>query len=94
MKNEELEQIIEKSFCTEPDYRLSSDFANKVTRLISQNEESKTVWREYFYLTAVLISLIISRFLFLLFYRSRNTIKIRSFHNRKCIAGCINSGNS
>lgn len=56
MKNEELEQMIEKSFGAEPDFHLPSDFAKRVTHIISRREQSKTVLREYFYLTAILFS--------------------------------------
>jgi hypothetical protein len=56
MKNKELEQMIEKSFSAEPDFHLPSDFAKKVTNIISRSEQSKTVLREYFYLTVIVIS--------------------------------------
>lgn len=58
MKNEELEQMIERSFHAEPDYNLPSGFAERVTRVILQSETRKTLWREYFSLTAILVLLL------------------------------------
>jgi len=58
MNNEELDKIIEKSFRTKPDYHLSADFAQKVTRSVVQREQWKNDLYEYLYLTAVLVSLI------------------------------------
>jgi hypothetical protein len=55
MKNEELEQLIERSFSDEPDFHLPSDFAKQVTQIISRRKQSKTVLREYFYLTTILL---------------------------------------
>lgn len=58
MKNEELEQLIEKSFSAEPDYNLPSGFAQKVTGIISRREQLKSTWKEYFSLAAILIFLL------------------------------------
>jgi len=59
MKNEELDQIIEKSFKAEPVFRLSADFAQKVSFSIIRREQWKTDLHEYLYLTGVLLSLLI-----------------------------------
>lgn len=56
MKNEELEQLIERSFSAEPDFRLPFDFAKQVTHKISRRNQSKTVLREYYYLTVISLS--------------------------------------
>jgi len=58
MRNEELDQIIEKSFRTEPDFRLPTDFAQKLALTVVRREQWKTDLREYFYLTGVLLSLL------------------------------------
>jgi hypothetical protein len=56
MKNEELEQLIERSFSAEPDFHLPSDFAKQVTHIISRRKHSKTVLREYIYLAVISLS--------------------------------------
>jgi hypothetical protein len=58
MKNEELDQIIEKSFRTEPGFQLPANFAQKVTLHVVRQEQWKTDLREYLYLTGVLLSLL------------------------------------
>jgi len=58
MKNEELDQIIEKSFRTEPGFQLSPDFATKVAFTVVRKEQWKTDLREYLYLTGILLSLL------------------------------------
>ena len=58
MKNEELDQIIEKSFGTEPGFQLPADFAQKVAFSVVRRQQWKTDLREYFYLLAVVISLL------------------------------------
>ncbi len=60
MKNEELEQMIEKSLSMNPEFCLPSDFAKKVTVLVSRREEWKTNVQEYFHLIAVFILLLIT----------------------------------
>lgn len=57
MKNEELNQIIEKSFKTEPDFHLSANFAKNLTFLVSRREQWKTDLHEYLFLTAILFFL-------------------------------------
>lgn len=58
MNNVELENIIEKSFRTEPDFHLPADFAEKVTISVVRHEHWKTDLREYLSITAVLIFLL------------------------------------
>lgn len=58
MKNEELDQIIEKSFRTEPGFQLPANFAQKVAFAVVRREQWKTDLREYLYLTGVLLSLL------------------------------------
>jgi len=58
MKNEELDQIIEKSFRTEFDFQLPVDFAQKVTVQIIRREQWKTDLREYLYILGVSLSLL------------------------------------
>ena len=59
MKNEELDQVIDKSFRTEIDFQLPVDFAQKVTVQIVRREQWKTDLREYLYILGVLLSLLI-----------------------------------
>jgi hypothetical protein len=59
MKNEELDKIIEKSFKTEPDFKLSVDFAQKLTMKVIGREQWKTDLREYLYVTGVVLSLLL-----------------------------------
>jgi hypothetical protein len=59
MKNEELDQIIEKSFRTEPGFQLPANFAQKVAFAVVRREQWKTDLREYLYLTGVLLSLLV-----------------------------------
>ncbi len=58
MKNEELDQIIEKSFGTEPGFQLPADFAQKVAFSVVRRQQWKADLREYFYLLAVVVSLL------------------------------------
>jgi hypothetical protein len=58
MTNEELDQIIEKSFRTGFDVQLPVDFAQKVTAHVIRREQWKTDFREYLFLTGILLSLL------------------------------------
>jgi len=58
MKNEELDHIIEKSFRSEPDFHVSTDFTRKLIFLVTSREQWKTDLREYLFLTTVLILLL------------------------------------
>ncbi len=58
MKNEELDKIIEKSFGSEPRFKLSVDFAQKVTLAVGRREQWKSDLNEYLLLTAILLSLL------------------------------------
>jgi hypothetical protein len=59
MNKEELDKIIEKAFRTEFDFQLPVDFAQKVTSQVVLREQWKTDLREYFYLTGVILSLLV-----------------------------------
>jgi hypothetical protein len=58
MKNEELDNIIEKSFRIEPDFQLPADFAQKVTFSVASREQWKNDLGEYLSLTAILLTLL------------------------------------
>lgn len=58
MNNEELDFIIENSFRTEPEFRLPTDFAQKVMFSVVKREQWKTDLYEYLFLTTVIISLL------------------------------------
>jgi len=58
MKNEELDQIIEKSFRAETEFQLPANFAQKMAFNVARREQWKTDLREYLYLTGVLLLLI------------------------------------
>jgi hypothetical protein len=57
MRNDELDQIIEKSFKAESMFRLSDNFAQKVTNKLIRNEQWKNDLKEYLFLTVVLLTL-------------------------------------
>jgi hypothetical protein len=59
MTNEELDQIIEKSFRTGFDIQLPVDFAQKVTAHVIRREQWKTDFREYLFLTGILLSFLL-----------------------------------
>jgi len=59
MKNEELDQMIEKSFRTELDFQLPVNFAQKVTIQVVRREQWKTDLREYLYILGVSLSLLV-----------------------------------
>jgi len=58
MRNDELTEILDRSFSVEPDFRLPVDFAQKVTTSILRRERWKTDLQDYFFLTAILVGLI------------------------------------
>ena len=60
MRNEELSEILEKSLKAEPEYKLSADFAQKVTLSVVKREQWRTDLSEYLYLTASLTGLLVA----------------------------------
>lgn len=60
MRNEELSDILEKSMKAEPEYKLSADFAQKVTLSVVKREQWRTDLSDYLYLTASLIGLLVA----------------------------------
>jgi hypothetical protein len=60
MRNEELSDILEKSMKAEPKYKLSADFAQKVTLSVVKREQWRTDLSDYLYLTASLIGLLVA----------------------------------
>jgi hypothetical protein len=58
MNNEELDQVIRKSFTAEPDFHLPADFAHKVSFKVVTHEQWKTDLAEYLYLTGILAFLL------------------------------------
>ncbi len=58
MKNEELNQILNQSFKAEPQYKLSFDFARKLSFAVVRREQWKTDMREYLLIAAVITGLI------------------------------------
>lgn len=85
MRNEELDQIIEKSFGTEPNFQLPVDFAQKVTSQIVRREQWKTDLREYFYLTGVLLSLLALVFGFYYFVDKEFVLQAFAFLSKNVI---------
>jgi len=57
MKTEELDHIVDKALRKEPSFRLSDDFALKITGAVIRREQWKTDFREYLLLSAVVIGL-------------------------------------
>lgn len=58
MKDEELDQIINRSLKAEPSFQLSADFARKVVAAVVTREQWKSNLREYISISAVLIGLL------------------------------------
>ena len=58
MNHEKLDSILEKSFKTEPEYRLPDGFAQKVTSRIVVKSQGLTDLYEYLYLSALVFFLI------------------------------------
>ena len=54
MRSEELDQIIVKSFHTEPDFNLPDNFADKLTLIVTRRDQLKSDLQNYLYLTAAL----------------------------------------
>lgn len=67
MKNEELNQIIDKSFRTTPDLKLPVDFAQKLTMKVIGREQWKTDLRDYLLMCGVFLSLLLAVFCFYYF---------------------------
>ena len=59
MNNQELDQIIDRGFRTEPTFSLSVDFAKKVTLKVIGRELWKNDLREYFLMSFVIIALLL-----------------------------------
>ena len=59
MKNDELNKILDASFKVEPNYQLSSDFAQRVTHAVVKQEQWKADLSDYFYLMACLVLLLL-----------------------------------
>ena len=57
MKTEDLDHIVDKALRKEPNFRLSDDFALKMTDVVIRREQWKTDFREYLLLSAVVIGL-------------------------------------
>lgn len=58
MNNEKLDILIEKSFRTEPTFRLPVDFAQKVTLSVVRREQWKTDLNEYLSLSGFILGLL------------------------------------
>ncbi len=58
MNHEKLDSILEKTFRTEPGYRLSDGFAQKVTSRIVAKNQWMTDLYEYIYLSVLILFLI------------------------------------
>ena len=58
MKNDRLIEMIEKSVGAEPNYQLPADFARRVTTAVVRREQWKTDLQEYFYLAAIVITIL------------------------------------
>jgi len=59
MNNQELDQIIDRGFRSEPTFSLSVDFAKKVTLKVIGRELWKNDLREYFLMSFVIIALLL-----------------------------------
>jgi hypothetical protein len=79
MKNEDLGNIIEQSFRTEPDFRLSSDFAKKISGLVGRKNQLKANLHEYFFLSTVLFFLLAVSSCIYYFVDKETTLKFYTF---------------
>jgi hypothetical protein len=86
MKNEELDQIIEKSFRNEPEFQLPANFAQKVVFTVVRREQWKTDLREYFSLTGVLLLLLVVVSGFYYFVDKAFVLKAFAFLSENLIA--------
>ena len=57
MRNEELDNILEKTFRTEPDFQLPVDFSQKVTFSVVRHEHWKNDISEYISIAALILIL-------------------------------------
>jgi hypothetical protein len=58
MRNEELDQIIERTYKTEPDFQLPADFAQKITLSVVRHEQWKNDLHEYLFLIAFITGIL------------------------------------
>lgn len=79
MRNEELDNILEKSLRIDPDFYLSADFAQKVTIKVVRRAQWKTDLYEYLYLTVVLLSLFVAVSVFYYFIDKELVMKFITF---------------
>lgn len=79
MRTEELDQIIEKSFRTEPDFRLPDDFTSKVVFAVEQREQWRTSLNDYLNILGIVTALVLLVAGFYFYIDSKMTLKIFSF---------------
>jgi hypothetical protein len=85
MTKEEWDQMIEKSFKSEPEFQLPVDFAQKVTSQVIRREQWKTDLREYLFITGVLLSLLAVVAGFYYFVDKALVIRVLSFISENTI---------
>lgn len=79
MKSEELDQIIEKSFRTEPDFHLPDNFTSKIVFAVEQREQWRTNLAEYLNILAIITALILMVAGFYFYIDSKMMLKFFSF---------------
>jgi hypothetical protein len=85
MNAEELDQIIEKSLKTEPEFRLSANFTQKVVFKVVRRERWLTDLKEYLYLLGVLLSLLVVVSCFYYFIDKEFVLKAFTFVSENII---------
>jgi len=78
MRNEELDQIIEKSFRTEPDFRLPDNFTSKIVFTVAQREQWKANLSEYLNILGIITALILIVFAFYYYVDSKLVLEVFS----------------
>ena len=79
MRAEELDQIIEKSFRTEPDFHLPDDFTSKIVFAVDQQEQWRTNVTEYLNILGIITALILVVAGFYFYVDSNLMLEVLSF---------------
>lgn len=79
MKTEELDQIIEKSFRTEPDFHLPDNFTDKLLLAVGQREQWRSNVAEYLNILGIITALILIVLGFYYYINAKLVLEIFSF---------------
>lgn len=79
MKSEELDQILEKSFRTEPGFHLSDDFTHKVVLAVERRDLWRTNLAEYLSILGIVTGLVLLVAGFYYYIDSKMMLKFFTF---------------